>query len=268
MRSSHTVDIVLTSTFIHAHGIGKATEQSLWEQGATTWDACLGNIASLKLGVLQRNALLSTVADSVKNLDGGCVAYFARALPKREHWRALSEFGDRTAFLDIETDGGYGPDSVTIIGLCDGFDFYRYVRGDNLTRFARDCRDFDAFVTFAGGSFDVPMLIRRFPDLGPFFAGKLHVDLCPLLRRLGYTGGLKRIEEELKIRRVPEAEGLTGFDAVRLWRIYARNGPEADDALRLLIAYNREDVVNLKMLLDFALPRLRDDAGWVNGRPS
>ena len=57
-------------------------------------------------------------------------------------------------------------------------------------------------------------------------------------------------------------EGLNGFDAVRLWRLYNRGGRGAEEARRLLIAYNREDVVNMKTLLGCALPKLREDAGW------
>ena len=76
--------------------------------------------------------------------------------------------------------------------------------------------------------------------------------------RLGHRGGLKRIEQSLGIARVPEAEGLSGMDAVRLWRVWRRGGRDAEDALRVLLAYNREDVVNMKTLLDYALPRLRE----------
>jgi hypothetical protein len=216
----------------------------------------------LRIDCRRRDALRETVEESVAHLGAGAIDYFARKLPRREHWRALSAFGDRVAFLDIETDNGYGSDCVTVIGLSDGFDFYRYVKGDNLSKFARDCREYDAFVTFNGGPFDIPFIIRRFPDLKSFFSSRLHIDLCPLLRRLGYSGGLKRIEEELKIRRIPETEGLSGYDAVRLWRLYERGGRGADDALRLLIAYNREDVMNMKILLDFAIPRLQQEIGW------
>lgn len=253
---------MLTSTFIHTPGIGPATERSLWEQGATSWEACLAAVDSLRIDGHRRDAIVETVEESVASLDAGSVDFFARRLPKREHWRALSAFGERIAFVDIETDNGSGGDSVTVIGLSDGFDFYRYVKGDNLNHFPRDCQAYDMFVTFNGGPFDIPMIVRRFPSLQPFFASRMHVDLCPLLRRLGLCGGLKRIEEELRIRRIPETEGLTGYDAVRLWRIYERGGRGADDALRLLIAYNREDVVNMKILLDYAVPRLREDIGW------
>lgn len=234
----------------------------MWEQGATSWESYLEAAGRLKVDCRKRDALMATVEESLAYLASGGLDYFARRLPKREHWRALSAFGERIAFVDIETDNGYGSDSVTLIGLSDGFDFYHYVKGDNLAKFARDCREFDTFVTFNGGPFDIPFLIRRFPDLKSIFASRLHVDLCPLLRRLGHTGGLKRIEEELKIRRIPETEGLSGYDAVRLWRIHERGGRGADEALRLLIAYNREDVVNMKTLLDYAVPRLQQEIGW------
>jgi uncharacterized protein YprB with RNaseH-like and TPR domain len=151
---------------------------------------------------------------------------------------------------------------VTLIGLGDGFDTRIYVKGIDLAAFAYECQDYDGFVTFFGGGFDLPMLQRRFPVLTNVFANRLHIDLCPLLRRLGYRGGLKSIERQLNINRVPETEGLSGLDAVRLWSIYERNGRGADEALRLLMAYNREDVVNMKLLLDIALPKLIAESGW------
>ncbi len=119
----------------------------------------------------------------------------------------------------------------------------------------------DGFVTFFGCGFDVPFLKRRFPVLENVFADRLHIDLCPLLKTIGYSGGLKSIERQLKINRTPETEGLSGLDAVRLWRSYTRGGDSSEDALRLLHLYNKEDVVNMKALLEFALPRLREQCG-------
>jgi uncharacterized protein YprB with RNaseH-like and TPR domain len=98
-------------------------------------------------------------------------------------------------------------------------------------------------VTFFGTGFDLPFIRRSFPYLK---LGHLHVDLCYLLRRLGLRGGLKRIEIELGVERTPETDGLSGFDAVRLWSEYRRG---SKDALDLLLLYNREDVINMKALL-------------------
>ncbi len=251
---------MLTATFIHAAGVGSATEQSLWQQGATSWDAFAAAPDSWKLPPRLRAVVPAAVEESLAALAARRVDWFARRLPRREHWRAASAF-PRLGFLDIETDGGKGPASITLIGLGDGLDTQIYVKGRDLARFAYDAQDFDGFVTFFGTGFDVPFLTRRFPVMEHVFADRLHIDLCPLLKRLGHTGGLKRIEHALGIVRVPETEGLSGWDAVRLWRVFEHGGPQSEDALRLLLAYNREDVQNMKTLLDYALPRLRARAG-------
>lgn len=255
---------MLTSTFIHAPGVGPATEQSLWAQGATSWDTYQARAEALKLAPRHKEALAETVEDSLAALAEGRTDYFARNLPKREHWRALSHF-PKIGFLDIETDGGMSPDSITLIGLYDGDETHFYVKGENLAQFAYEAQDYDGFVTFFGTGFDVPFLKRRFPVLESVFADRLHVDLCPLLKTLGQTGGLKRIESRLGIARVPEADGLSGMDAVRLWRAFRRGGPNAEEARRLLLAYNKEDVVNMQTLLDYARPRLEARAGYTQG---
>jgi uncharacterized protein YprB with RNaseH-like and TPR domain len=253
---------MLTSTFLHTPGVGPGTERSLWEQGVTDWDLFLQAGPALKIPLRHRDVLTETVKESVAHLADARVDWFARHLPKKEHWRAISSF-PKIGFLDIETDGGMFPDSITIIGLSDGFETRCYVKGQDLPRFAFDCQDYDGFVTFFGTGFDLPFLKRRFPVLENVFADRFHVDLCPLLKRLGHTGGLKRIEARLGIARVPEADGLNGMDAVRLWRAFQMGGRGADEALRLLLAYNSEDVVNMKCLLEYALPRLRDATGYT-----
>jgi uncharacterized protein YprB with RNaseH-like and TPR domain len=106
-------------------------------------------------------------------------------------------------------------------------------------------------VTFNGGSFDLPVLKRSFRGLE---MDQIHVDLCPLLRKLGYRGGLKRIEAELGITRPEGIAGLTGFDAVILWRRYF--GLHDHNALERLIAYNREDCVNLERLAEIAVRKM------------
>ncbi len=253
---------MLTATFIHASGVGPATEQSLWAQGATSWDAYLAQAQDLRLAPRHKIALRETVEDSLAALEESRTDYFAQNLPKREHWRAVSHFA-KIGFLDIETDGGMSADSITVIGLYDGFESHFYIKGENLAQFAYDAQDYDGFVTFFGTGFDVPFLKRRFPVMESVFADRFHIDLCPLLKRLGHTGGLKRIESALKITRTPETDGLSGMDAVRLWRLYRRGGRDAEDAKRLLLAYNQEDVVNMQALLGYALPRLEAKAGYT-----
>jgi uncharacterized protein YprB with RNaseH-like and TPR domain len=82
------------------------------------------------------------------------------------------------------------------------------------------------------------------------------------LHRLGYHGGLKRIERQWGIVREDGVAGLTGFDAVLLWARYRRGEPEA---LERLIAYNRADVVNLEVLLKRGYELAREQA-WAAAR--
>ncbi len=258
---------MLTATFIHAPGVGPATEQGLWAQGVSSWNEYLERASSLRLPPRHKIALARTIDESVLALEDGRTDFFAHHLPKKEHWRAVSQF-PKIGYLDIETNGGMSPDSITLIGLYDGFEMHQYVKGENLAQFAYESQDYDGFVTFFGTGFDLPFLKRRFPVLESVFADRFHVDLCPLLKRLGHTGGLKKIEQQLHIARVPEADGLSGMDAVRLWRAFRRGGREADDAKRLLLAYNKEDTVNMEALLRYAVPRLQAQAGYTENNSS
>lgn len=253
---------MLTSTFIHTSGVGPATEQALWAQGATSWETFQQRDGAWKLPPRHLLALRETVAQSVEMLERGRANWFAQALPTREHWRAMSHFS-KIGYLDIETNGGMGGDAVTVIGLYDGLETHFYVKGENLAQFAYDAQEYDGFVTFFGTGFDLPMLRRRFPVLDSVFRDRFHIDLCPLLKRLGQTGGLKRIEQRLGVARTPETDGLGGMDAVRLWRVWRRGGREAEDARRLLLLYNQEDVINLQTLLQYARPRLEMRAGYT-----
>ncbi len=249
---------MLTSTFLHAQGIGPRTERRLWEAGVLSWEQALAAPPrSLPLTRSQRGLLLPVLEESVAALARGDASYFARVLPAREHWRAAPQFAERTGFLDIETNGGVRADSITVVGVYDSAESRMYVKYRDLDDFADDARRFALWVTFFGGGFDLPLLRRRFPHV-PF--DQLHIDLCPALRRLGFKGGLKSIEQQLGIRRPPEVEGLDGWHAVQLWRQWRRHGDE--DALRLLLAYNREDIENLYPLLAFAYDRLKAASGF------
>ena len=234
---------MLTSTFIHAQGIGYSTERRIWDAGALTWEQFLAQHHDLKLSPAKKALLLPRVEESVARLAGKDYAYFAEVLPKKDHWRALSEFGDAVCYLDIETTGCNWDDSITVIGMYDGLEMKQFVQGINMDQFPSEIARCRTLVTFSGSSFDVPFIRRAFPGLR---LDQLHVDLCHLLRRVGLTGGLKRIEEKLGVRRIPETEGLSGFDAVRLWHQYRRGSREA---LELLLLYNREDVLNMEALL-------------------
>ena len=241
---------MLTSTFIHVQGVGYTTERRIWEMGAQTWAQFLDMHPALPLSDAKKALILPMVEDSVTSLTKRDHAFFAKTIPSKEHWRAVSEFGGELAYLDIETTGCYWHDEITVIGLYDGFEMHRFIRGQNLDEFPDAVSNYKMLATFFGSGFDLPFIRRTFPDLK---LDQLHVDLCHLLRRLGLTGGLKCIEGKLGIVRRPETEGLDGWDAVRLWREYRRGSQEALD---LLLLYNEEDVINMKGLLEYGCEQL------------
>ncbi len=84
----------------------------------------------------------------------------------------------------------------------------------------------------------------------------LHVDLLYPLRKIGYNGGLKRIESMLGMRRSDETRGISVSDAVRLWNEYERGN---EGSLDILIKYNTEDVVNLEKIIQKTYPIMIED---------
>jgi len=199
------------------------------------------------------------VVDSERRLAARDHRFFGAWLPTAERWRAYGDFRSDAAYLDIETTGlNWSGDLITLVGLADARRFRMYIRGVDLDELPADLRRYKLLVTFNGTHFDLPILRNAFPILPPM----LHVDLQYPLRRLGYRGGLKRIERRLGLERPDDLAGLRGSDAVRLWRRYERGD---DDSLEALIGYNRQDVENLRPLMQYAYDALR--AKCLGGSP-
>ena len=240
---------MLDSTYIHCPGVGPKTERKIWDVGARTWSQYLSGRADWPLSSRMRAAIEPMVELSQSRLEERDYAWFAAHVPQREHWRAFPLFSDNIAYLDIETTGGMESDDLTVVGMYEGAEFRQFVKGRDLHLFPEAVRDKAMVVTFFGSGFDLPFLRHA---LGMDFP-QLHVDLCFLLKRLGLSGGLKRIEDKLGIDRSEETRGLSGWDAVRLWRMYSSGN---ERALEVLLTYNREDVLHMENLLHWAYPRM------------
>ncbi|MFN8220139.1 MAG: ribonuclease H-like domain-containing protein [Fimbriimonadales bacterium] len=247
---------MLENTFVHLSGVGPKSEQSLWTQGCLTWSDYLADPRSFSVGSASKSLIRQELEFSQHALEEGRHQFFARRLKMKDAWRAYEAFADSCLYLDIETDGTNNANCVTTIGMYDGNTFRCLVQGVDLEVFRDAISHYSMIVTFFGTGFDLPVLQRRFRGID---FDQIHLDLCPTLRAVGYRGGLKKIEKDFGIKRSPETEGLSGLDAVRLWRQY-RWGRES--ALDRLIAYNREDVVNLKQLAEKAMSLLRQQSGF------
>ncbi len=243
---------MLRSTFLHIPSVGPKTECALWESGYTTWEALLRAPGSHSL----RDRLQSHLEDSAARLEARDAAYFDRCLRMRDRWRIFADFIETAAFLDIETTG-LSPDSsrLTLVGILDSSGYHAFVRGENLDDLPEALERYDLVVTFNGASFDLPYLRhsigwRKYDRL---FERKAHLDLRSPLRRLGLTGGLKAIERRTGLARPSVLSGLSGFDAVLMWRAWEEGNAGARDTL---VRYNAEDVASLPLLAELAYNRL------------
>lgn len=236
---------MLKRTFVHLPGVGLKTEAHFWRQGLAAWEDFLAAGRVAGLGADRLPVLKGLLQESLTHLHRP--EYFASRLPSGEHWRLFRHFRARTAYLDIETTGTRWPElAVTVVGLYDGRTLRQFVLGYDLRDFPEALAEVDLLVTFNGAQFDLPVLRAAFPGLK---LPPLHLDLRFLLARLGYRGGLKAIEPRFGITRPKAVAGLDGFDAVLLWERFQRGDLTAR---KLLLQYNREDVLNLEVLMEQA----------------
>ena len=243
---------MLESTFQLVPGLGKTREMRLWAAGIASWsDYDAGDRAgSARLPAPLDAALRAGIEAARAAQAARDVARLVALLPAREHWRLLGELGAEAAYLDIETsDDAVGFAGISAIGMLDARGPRILLAERDLALFPEVAQSWQLLVTFNGGSFDLPILRRAFPEWQPPAA---HVDLRHVLPRLGHRGTLKELEQRLSalhLTRPPHLAELSGFGASRLFR-QGRAGDRA--AFRRFAEYNLYDVIGLRTLAAFA----------------
>jgi uncharacterized protein YprB with RNaseH-like and TPR domain len=157
------------------------------------------------------------------------------------------------AYIDIETTGLSPNDCiVTVAGIyiCNGEDA-RTVQlvGRDITSYSilEALEGVRIIHTYNGSRFDLPFInVCIGLDLTQLFP---HRDLMYDCWRNNLYGGLKAVERQLGINR--RLKNMNGWEAVKLWWRYVDSFDI--DALKKLLEYNREDVVNLKTLKERVL---------------
>ena len=154
------------------------------------------------------------------------------------------------AYLDIETTGlSAFSDDITVIGIYlsrgEETECVQLVGGDiNRHTLLETLEGVDIIYTYNGHRFDLPFINKRLgANLEEMFK---HRDLMFDCWRCNLRGGFKAVERQLGIPR--ELLEVDGRVAVRLWWRYVETFDL--EALDTLLAYNREDIVNLKELRD------------------
>jgi uncharacterized protein YprB with RNaseH-like and TPR domain len=152
------------------------------------------------------------------------------------------------AYLDIETTGlspRYCDITVVGIHLVNGYEtrFVQFV-GEDVTadNILKALDGVGTLYTYNGSRFDLPFIYLRLGiNLAKLFR---HCDLMYHCWKSNLYGGFKGVERQLGIERW--LKGVDGLEAVRLWWRYVNNYDQG--ALATLLEYNKEDVINLKIL--------------------
>lgn len=253
---------MIRHTFLLLNGIGEKLEKQIWSKGILTWrDFCeckrIDGVSQEKKNIYDKQLVRSSF-----ELESGNASYFATIMKRNEHWRLFDKFKNDAICLDIETNGyqagqgGY----VTVVGLYDGFEYKHFVKGENLTtdNLNKALAGYKYLITFHGSFFDIPFLIRTFPNIRFNIP---HFDLCLAARKLNLNIGLKKLETLFGIKREDNIKNLNGYAAVKLWEEYKKGSLQARE---LLLMYNKDDTVNLFCLAEILYEKLRDLTGINN----
>jgi uncharacterized protein YprB with RNaseH-like and TPR domain len=140
------------------------------------------------------------------------------------------------AYLDTEADGS---GALTVVGLYRPDQGCTQLIGDAITteNLAPLFENVACLYTYNGASFDLPAIAAQTGYVVPV----PHVDLLWESQRLGFFGGLKKVEVQLDVpRRLTDVDGS---DAQFLWYLYHER--QIYPAAWKLLEYNLEDTVNL-----------------------
>ena len=230
---------MIKNSFIFLEKISSKTEQNLWKQGIREWDDFLKAREIKGISPKRKSCYDRKLQEAKQELYKDNSVYFTRILPRKETWRLYQYFKEESCFLDLEVDS-YG--KITLLGIADNYQTKIFVRGVNLEKdiLQKELNRYKLLITFNGASFDLPKLKKqlhleiKFP----------HLDLKPLCVNLDLRGGLKEVEQKLNLNRPQHLKG----SPVDLWKAFHASGDQ--EWLDLLIAYNKEDVENLKRIAD------------------
>lgn len=142
---------------------------------------------------------------------------------------------------------------ITVVGIYDKNKktAKTFVRGIDLDQVPDELEKYKMLITYNGACFDLPFIMREFPKLN-LTKTHFHIDLRYPLNRIGYKGGLKKIEKDIGIQRPDDVCDVDGLQAVRLWRRYEIRNDK--NALEKLLMYNKEDIINLEIIIEKVYP--------------
>jgi len=241
----YVVVMALKSKFNIFKGIGPVTEKTINNAGIFNWHDFIESRGVRGLSHILYVSTCKQIEEWLLALENTDAKFFASNLPSSMHWMLFKEFKEHVCYLDIETTGlAAGYDKVTVVGIYNGSSYQDFVRGRNLSQktIKESLKGCKLLVTFFGSCFDVPFLRTEFSGIN---FNMPHFDLCFGGRKVGLTGGLKKLERKLDISRDSTISTVDGFEAVRLWHSYKRGNQKS---LEKLLDYCKADTINLSKL--------------------
>ena len=230
---------MIQHTFLFLDKVSLKKEKRLWEEGITDWHLFLKAKKIKGISLLAKQYYDRKVGEAQHALLEQNSPYFAGKLPSKDRWRLYNHFKDECCFLDVEIDSS---GKIVVVGISNYFNTNFFVRGVNLEKIflEKELQKYKLLVTFNGASFDLPRLQKQFG----ISLSIPHIDLKPLCAKLGWKGGLKEVEKQLHLKRPAHLYG----NPVDLWRAFRASGDR--EYLELLLEYNREDVENLRGVME------------------
>lgn len=149
-------------------------------------------------------------------------------------------------YLDIETTGlSPKKDEITIVGLLCNNTFEQFTKNVNLKAYYIDeyimMHEPTEVVGYNSNRFDIPFMESFGVET---LANLKQTDLMIQCHNLNLKGGLKKVESILDIER--QHEPLNFFQQKALWKKWINTNDWS--ALDRLLAYNKEDVMNLPLV--------------------
>mgnify|MGYP001570052245 FL=1 len=235
---------MIKNSFVFLEKVTPHKEQSIWGQGIHHWTDFLRSKKIKGIPPEKKHYHDRQIWEALKALQEDNSSYFVGKFPAKEMWRLYDYFKDQCCFLDIETDS-HG--RITVVGISNYYHTASFVQGFNLEKeqVEQYLQKYKLVVTFNGSSFDLPRLKKQ---LGIILSIP-HIDLKPLYVNLGLTGGLKEVELTLDLKRPPHLYG----NPVELWNAFHASGDK--EWLELLLDYNREDIENLRAIMEHVYAR-------------
>jgi len=238
---------MIQESFVFLKKCGAARENSFWKQGIKNWQDFTNTGKVKGIPHSKKEYFNRKIREAQQALKEDNASYFLGKLPTKEMWRLYQYFKEDCCFLDIEIDS-YG--RITVVGISNYYNTNIFVQGFNLekTLLEKELSKYKLLITFNGGAFDLPKLKKQLQ----LEVKMPHIDLKPLCVKLDLKGGLKEVEKMLNLKRPLHLYG----NPVELWKAFHASGDR--EYLELLVDYNKEDIENLKGIMNFVYKRMKE----------